>query len=403
MLIPLGTDRATRRKPLVTPALVAINVGVFALILLIARFGGADLEAMIDFGAFDTRRPGRVWTLITSMFLHDPTGISHLLFNMVFLWAFGCAVEDRLGRIGFLCFYLVGGVAAALGQWLLAAIQGDPSSMIGASGAVCAVTGGFAALFPRARIKIFSLFIILGVFWIPALFLVGLFFALDFIGQLTNFLNFGTSNTAFAAHLGGSVFGFTTAVILLATGLLKRDDFDIFFLFKQSRRRAAMRSAMKGTAAGPWESASADTGKRLEKARQRPPEPPREPEIIRTARADILRLTREHQPSEAAKRYASVLEEHPDFCMPADQQLDVASALFAEERFPQAAQAYENYLKRHRHDRRVTETALLLLVLYVRKMPAPEKARDLLERFGERFENDDHHDLVEALRSEVPA
>ena len=401
MLIPLGTDRAFRRKPVVTPALVAINVAAFALILMIARFGGGDLEGMIDFGAFDTRRPGRIWTLITSMFLHDPSSITHLLFNMVFLWAFGCAVEDRLGRIGFLSFYLAGGIAAALGQWLLASVQGTPSLMIGASGAVCAVSGGFAALFPRARIKIFSLFIILGVFWIPALFLVGLFFALDFIGQLTNFLGFRSSNTAFAAHLGGSVFGFATAILLLVTGLLKRDDFDIFFLFKQYRRRAAMRSALSGNATGPWESSSADTGKRLEQAKRRAPEPPREPEVIRTARTDILRLTREHQPSEAAKRYASVLEEHPGFCMPADQQLDVASALFSEEQYPQAAIAYENYLQHHRHDRRVTETALLLLVLYVRKMPSPDKAKDLLERFGERFENDNHHQLVSVLRSEM--
>ena len=401
MLIPLGTDRATRRKPLVTPALVAINVAALGLILVIARFGGGDLEAMVDFGAFDTRRPGRVWTLITSMFLHDPSGISHLLFNMVFLWAFGCAVEDRLGRLGFLSFYLAGGVAAALGQWLLASMQGVPSSMIGASGAVCAVTGGFAALFPRARIKIFSLFIILGIFWIPALLLVGLFFALDFIGQITNFLGFRNSNTAFAAHLGGSVFGFATAFILLATGLLKRDDFDIFFMFKQARRRAAMRAAMSGTTTGPWESASADTAKRLEQARKQKPPPPREPEVLRTARADIMRLTREHQPSEAGTRYASVLAEHPTFCVPADQQLDVASALYADGRYPEAAQAYENYLSHHKHDRRVTETALLLLVIYARKLPARDKAKALLERFGERFESDTHRELVNALRQEV--
>ena len=401
MLIPIGTDRAAHRKPLVTPALVAINVSVFALILVLARSGAADLEQTIDFGAFDTTRPGRVWTLITSMFLHDPGGISHLLFNMVFLWAFGCAVEDRLGRLGFLGFYLAGGVAAALAQWGLASIQGAPSSMIGASGAVCAVTGAFAALFPRARIKIFSLFIILGVFWIPALVLVGLFFALDFIGQLTNALGMRTSNTAFAAHLGGSVFGFATAFILLASGLLKRDDFDIFFLFKQSRRRAAMRAALSGSPTGPWDSASADTGKRLEQASRRKPPPPREPEVLRVARADIMRLTREHHPEEAGTRYASVLGEHPKFCLPPDQQLDVASALFAGGRFPEAAQAYENYLERHRHDRRVTETALLLLLLYVRKHREPEKAEALLEKFDERFNAEGHGALAGSLREEL--
>lgn len=382
--------------------LVAINAAVYALVLLLARSGAADLNELIDLGAFDSTRPERVWTLVTCTFLHDPGGISHLLFNMIFLWTFGCAVEDRLGRIGFLGFYLVGGIVAALAQWLLATLKGDPSLMIGASGAVCAVTGGFAALYPRARIRIFSLFIILGVFWIPALFLVGLFFALDFIGQITNVLNFGTSRTAFAAHLGGSVFGFSVAVVLLATGMLKRDDFDIFYLFKQSRRRAAMRAAVSGSPTGPWASASADTGKRLEQAsRSRKPPPPEEPEVLRVARADILRLTREHQQSEAARRYASVLGEHPGFCVPADQQLDVASALFAEERYDEAALAYQNFLDRYPHDRRATETALLLLVIHVRRAPDHEKAVALLERFGERFDTDSHRELVAALRSEV--
>ena len=114
-----------------------------------------------------------------------------------------------------------------------------------------------------------------------------------------------------------------------------------------------------------------------------------------------MRLLREHQPQEAGTRYASVLGEHPTFCLPADQQVDVASALFASDRFSEAAQAYENYLERHRHDRRVTETALLLLVLYIRKQPAPEKARALLERFNERFTAEGHAALVDSLREEL--
>ena len=114
MLIPFGTDRALKRRPVITQSLVALNVIVYVLILAAYRYGGSDLENIIGWGAFDTRQPGRIWTLLTSMFLHDPNGISHILFNMIFLWAFGCAVEDRLGRLGFLGFYLMGGLAAAL-------------------------------------------------------------------------------------------------------------------------------------------------------------------------------------------------------------------------------------------------------------------------------------------------
>ena len=114
MLIPLGTDRALKRKPVITQTLIGLNVVIYVLILAAFRYGGLDLEEIISWGAFDTRRPERVWTLVTSMFLHDPGGIGHILFNMVFLWSFGCTVEDRLGRLGFLSFYLAGGVAAAL-------------------------------------------------------------------------------------------------------------------------------------------------------------------------------------------------------------------------------------------------------------------------------------------------
>jgi len=403
MLIPLGTDRSLKRKPVITQGLIGLNVIIYILILGAYRYGGSDLEQIIGWGAFDTTRPDRVWTLLTSMFLHDPNGISHILFNMIFLWAFGCAVEDRLGRLGFLGFYIAGGLAAALMQWLLAYIQSSPSQMIGASGAVCAVTGGFAALFPRAKIRVFILFFFIGVTWIPALFVVGLFFALDFIGQLTNFLGMRTGNTAFAAHIGGSVFGFSIAFFLLATKLLKRDDFDIFFLLKQSRRRAAMRSATADSVGGPWASASADTSDRLAKKRAMKPAAPTEPPLLREARNDIRTLLIEHQPKEAARRYASMLGEHPEFMLSADHQLDVASTLFAEEAYANAAVAYELFLAKHPHDRRVIETAMLLTLLYVRKKPSPEKARRLLDEFGDRFRTQGHETLASTLRSEIPS
>ena len=401
MLIPLGTDRTLKRRPIITQTLIGLNVVVYVLILGAFRYGGADLDEIIGWGGFDTRRPDRIWTLFTSMFLHDPSGIGHILFNMIFLWAFGCAVEDRLGRLGFLAFYLSGGVAAALMQWLFASIQGEPSLMIGASGAVCAVTGGFAALFPRAKIRVFILFFFIGVTWIPALVVVGLFFALDFIGQITNFLGMRTGNTAFAAHLGGSAFGFSIAFMLLASKILKRDDFDIFFLIKQSRRRAAMRSATAESVGGPWASASADTPDRLKKLKAKKPAAPTEPPIIREARNDIRNLLVEHQPEEAARRYASMLKDHPNFMLSADHQLDVASTLFSKGSFDEAAKAYELFLDKHPHDRRVIETAMLLAVLYVRKRPAPEKARRVLDHYEERFRTQGHAALADTLREEI--
>lgn len=401
MFIPFGTDRTTRRSPVITPAIIAANIIVFIGVLLIARLGDMDVYAITDVGAFDTTHPGRVWTIFSSMFLHNPTGIAHILFNMIFLWVFGCAMEDRLGRWGFLIFYLCGGIAAAFAQWILALTMGEPSKVIGASGAIMAVTGGFVALFPRARVRMFVLFFIIGVVWVPAMLVVGLYFFLDVLGQAFNFLGMRQSNTAFAAHIGGSVFGFVVAFLLLATKMIKSDDFDIFYLLKQSRRRAAMRAAVGQSAAGPWESAVADTEKRLERASKKKPAPPRESEVVRAARADIARLLREHDPTEASRRYASLLKENPKVTLAADQQLDVASALFANGDFAVAAQAYELYLERYRHDRRRVETAVLLSVLYVRKEKNYQRAKELLDEFEPRIAETSHQQLVATLRGEL--
>ena len=401
MFIPFGTDRAPRRAPLITPVIIVANMVVFAMVLILARETGRDVNAIVDLGAFDSRSPWRIWTFLTCLFLHDPGDIFHLIFNMVFLWVFGCAVEDRLGRVGFSFFYLAAGLASVLSQWAVSAIQGDPSSMIGASGAVMGVTGAFVALFPRARVRMLFFFFLIGIIWVPALVVVGIFFALDVLGQLTDFLGLQSSNTAYFAHIGGSIFGFGTAFLLLATGRLKRDDFDIFYLFKQARRRAEMRAAVGGSAGGPWASASADTSRRLaaniKKARSKPEEPPE----VRHARADIAQLIREHQQPEAARRYASLLTDHPEVTLPAEQQLDVASTFYAEGSFDEAATAYELYLKRFKSERRRTETMLLLAVLYTRKVRKPERAAQLLDELEPIAREATHKELLATLRREL--
>lgn len=400
MFIPFGTDRNPRRSPLVTPIIVALNTLTFAMVFVLAKETGQDVSKIIDLGAFDTREPLRAWTYVSCLFLHDPGDVFHVLFNMLFLWVFGCAVEDRMGRIGFTIFYLFGGLASVLAQWTATAIGGDHSIMIGASGAVMAVTGAFVALFPRAKIRMLVFFFLIGVFWVPALVVVGIFFALDVLGQLTNFMGLQSSNTAYWAHIGGSVFGFTVAVVLLASGILKNDDFDIFYLFKQSRRRAAMRKAVANTTAGPWASATADTPARPKTIHKRK-STPEEPKELRAARTEINRLLREHEPVRAAACYADALKDHPKFILAVDKQLDVASTLYAEERFTESAQAYEFYLERFRSDRRHRETALLLTVLYVRKHRNPERAHQLMEELEPTLTDDVHRRLLASLREEL--
>ena len=154
--------------------------------------------------------------MFTSMFLHG--GWLHLLGNMLFLWIFGNNVEDRLGSIPFLLFYLVGGIAAALTQVVI-----DPHStvpLVGASGAIAAALGAYIVLFPGARIL--SL-VFLGFFYqlleVPAIVVLGFWFALQLVNGFAAFgAETAQGGVAFFAHIGGFVFGLAVGLLLRVVG-----------------------------------------------------------------------------------------------------------------------------------------------------------------------------------------
>ncbi len=264
MFIPLRTDRPPRRRPFVTEALIVVNLLVYLIGVAGTYFGTLEAGAISSFGHFYPRE-FQWWQLLSYQFIHDPDGIWHIAFNMLFLWVFGCAVEDRLGRGGFLGFYLVGGAVAAIAHSALA----PESPVIGASGSIAGVTGAFLALFPRSRIKVLVIFFFIGVFSIPSLWFIGFYFAIDVLRQSSSLLGGGEGNVAYMAHIAGYIYGFGTSFLLLATSVLKREEFDVFFVFTQARRRAAFRAASRHGPAGMFESAQADTAKRLARQQTR--------------------------------------------------------------------------------------------------------------------------------------
>jgi membrane associated rhomboid family serine protease len=148
-------------------------------------------------------QPPAILTIFTSMFMHG--GWLHILGNMLFLWIFGNNVEDSMGRPRFILFYLLGGIIAALGQTLI-----HPSSAIptlGASGATAAVLGGYALLFPRARvITVVIIIFFFTLLELPALLVLGLWFALQALTAATT-ANLGGGGVAYFAHIGGFLFG----------------------------------------------------------------------------------------------------------------------------------------------------------------------------------------------------
>jgi membrane associated rhomboid family serine protease len=227
-VIPLRDDNPVERFPIVTYTLLILNVLAFAWQLglpgVLASpdlFGamGAHLEdsvrrgGVIPYEVFTLRdvSPRDVvpppFTIVTSMFLHG--GVWHIAFNMLFLWIFGNNVEDALGRLRFVAFYLAAGIAAALVQMISSAVAGDPGMlrvpMVGASGAIAGVLAAYLVLFPHARVlTLVIIFVLIRIVPLPAGWFIGLWFA----GQLVSVFLGANTGVAFFAHIGGFGAGF---------------------------------------------------------------------------------------------------------------------------------------------------------------------------------------------------
>jgi membrane associated rhomboid family serine protease len=244
MALPLRDDAPTRRTPWVTIALILVNLVVF-LFLQPPWFQRQEAEDEVQLDEYedvvaaeryvwswgvvpcevmsgkplaespstcDRDRPPRVlldgdkvvWVgLLTSAFLHS--GLLHLLGNLLFLWVFGNNVEDRLGHLTYLAFYLVGGVVAALGFVL--ANQHSVVPGIGASGAIAAVMGAYLVFRPRAKILTMVGTAAFQVVYVPAYVVLGLFF-------VTQFLIPDDEAIAWEAHAAGMAFGMVAALLL---------------------------------------------------------------------------------------------------------------------------------------------------------------------------------------------
>ena len=203
-VIPLGdASRRPTRFPTVTAAIIAANGSVFLLELL----GGEAFVTRWSVIPADIVA-GHGWvTVLTAMFMHGSW--SHIIGNMVFLWAFGPEVEDLMSPRRYAAFYLLGGLAATLAQ--VAAGPGSTVPNLGASGAIAAVMGAFLVTYPRDRIRsLLVIFVFVRVAYIPAALLIG-------VWALTQLLNLGavaqepTGGVAYAAHVGGFIFGAVTA------------------------------------------------------------------------------------------------------------------------------------------------------------------------------------------------
>ena len=231
-MIPIKDNIPTDRFPFVTLALVVINFVVYYLAIRHGGsfFSGPDTQEVVRYGAipFTLTHPGwhcavvpvgaqagigcvhhslpgtlPAWeTIFTAMFMH--ASLLHIGGNMLFLWIFGNNIEDSMGRLKFIFFYLLGGLVASLAQFAIGMDSAVPT--LGASGAIAAVLGGYALLYPRARVVtlIFIIFFIT-LIELPALLVLGAWFALQLFDASSQPLSGG--GVAYFAHIGGFLFG----------------------------------------------------------------------------------------------------------------------------------------------------------------------------------------------------
>jgi membrane associated rhomboid family serine protease len=252
-VLPIKDDIPTRRFPVLTVAIIVICCAVYFLFEHgLWDLGATGNERVLEYGAipYEITHPGKdcaeaagqlvcegqagvsgtapdqaVWwlTIVTSMFMHG--SLLHLAGNMLFLWIFGNNIEDSMDEFRFVVFYLVGGVIAVAAQVLV-----DPNAAVptvGASGAIAAVLGGYAVLYPRARvITVVFIVIFFTIIELPALLVLGFWILIQlFLGasDLGSQAAGGSGGVAYFAHIGGFVFGLI-AIRLFANRV--QDDYE---------------------------------------------------------------------------------------------------------------------------------------------------------------------------------
>jgi membrane associated rhomboid family serine protease len=207
-MIPLRDIIPSRTTPVVTIAVIAINVLVFLYELLL----GPAVDAFTLYWGLVPAAFSWV-TVFTSMFLHG--GFLHVAGNMLYLWIFGDNVEDRMGHGRFVVFYLLCGVAAALAQTIAAPDSVIP--MVGASGAIAGVMGAYFVLYPKSRIvTLIPLLFFFQVIEVPAILFLGVWFLMQFLSGLGSIVSVAAGSTggvAFWAHVAGFVAGLSGVVV----------------------------------------------------------------------------------------------------------------------------------------------------------------------------------------------
>ncbi len=389
MIIPVKTDYRMTRTPWVNYAIIAINV-----LLYVLGYNGSSMAHSQKIAAYLLHPDApQLYQFVTCTFLH--ANFWHLAGNMVFLWVFGNAVNDRFGQLGYLMFYLAGGILAGLGYVVLSGL----APVLGASGAIAAVTGAYLVLLPRARVTVLAFLVVIFPFELSSLY----FLAFQVVWNI--FMSFSTDvgghsagGVAYAAHSSGYVFGIFVSIFLLAIRALPRDPFDALNLFRTFQRRSRYRQ-MVAQGYDPFSFI------RPQMQRQEPPllpwqsaPPPTEMDAREAQlRRDIYEALSHSDLATAAEKYLQLVQIADDAVLPRQQQLDIANYLNTADRFPAAADAYERFLKHYGQQyENIGDIQLVLGLLYSRYLHQYDRAMHYLDLAAQNLKDPRRLELAQS-------
>ncbi len=365
-MIPIRTDSRLRSTPWTNWAIIALNVLVFLI--------QHRMPSLTHRFELNPREPS-LWNFFTYSLVH--ANGPHIASNMLFLYIFGNNVNDKMGHWGYSAFYVAGGIFSGICYVLF-----ESNPVIGASGAVSAVTGAYLVLFPLANVTIIFFLFYFATWEIPSFWFIGFFFAQDLL------LNFSGSATGVAhlAHIGGTLFGFSICFLLLTFYLLPRDHFDVVAMAKQWNRRRQFRDL---TSKGYDPFGYAGAKNRVGVERRLPAQAvSREQEKVQDLKAQISDLLSNHHHARAAELYLEIKAIDPEQVLARQAQLEVGNQLASEQRYPQAAEAYESFLRHYRGFEQVEQVELMLGLIYARYLNRYDRAKEYLLRAMARLHGD---------------
>lgn len=377
MFIPIGTDFRTRGLPLANWILIGLNVLIFGLTDVV---GGGVGQFMKAWFTLDAGRPV-LYQYVTYQFLHGD--VLHLAGNMLFLWIFGNAVCDRMGSLAYALFYLAGGVSAGVGFAMTA-----QNPMLGASGAIAAVTTAFLVLFPRVHVTMLLWLFIVTTIQVPAMILI-VFKIILWDNVLAPSFDHGVgSSVAYSAHIAGYVFGFSVSLLMLAIGALPRNQFDMLSLWNRYGRRRGLALAT-GPALGPRMARPV----RVEAVHSRPLEalPLSAAERLRE---EVLSHLEQRDGTAAIASFAQLTAVEPQHVLPRPQQLDIANYLAQARQYDRAAAAYEGFLTAYPASPDVPQVRLLLGIISRRHLGNFDAAARTLRSALDGLTHESQRDLA---------